>query len=327
MDTTRWAMVGTGLMLQLIGRDLGLTENVEPRVIVSRTQERADEAAKEFGFAEGSADFEAVLERDDIDVMYIATPHSLHFEQAMAALSAGKHVLVEKAMTTNAARTRDLCSFAQSRGLFAMEAMWMAFNPAIVEMRRRVAEGQIGEVQSVQATFAFAVPYRADHRLWAQNLAGGSTLDQGVYTLSLAQMMLGTPTSVTARGTLIEGVDADVLTTLDYGSGKYAVCSNGLVSWSPCSAFVSGSTGCFEIPGAFWSADRFLQRMPGQGPIGPVEEFTYEREGMGYVPMLRAVSAAILNGQTQLDQRTHADSIAVAETMDEVLRQVHTGAG
>lgn len=318
-------MVGTGLMLELIGRDLGLTENVEPRVIVSRTQERADEAAREFGFAEGSADFEAVLGRDDIDVVYIATPHSLHFEQAMAALAAGKHVLVEKAMTPSADRTRELCEFAQSKGLFAMEAMWMAFNPAIVEMRRRVTDGQIGDVQSVQTTFAFGVPYQADHRLWAQSLAGGSTLDQGVYTISLAHMMLGAPASVEARGTLIEGVDADVLTTLGYDSGRYALCANGLVSWSPCSAFVAGTKGCIEIPGPFWSADRFLHRRPGSGPIGPVEEFTYEREGMGYVPMLRAVSAAILDGRTQLDQRPHSDSIAVAETMDEVLRQVHAG--
>lgn len=319
-------MVGTGLMLQLIGNDLGLTENVEPQVIVSRTQARADEAAREYGFAEGSSDFEAVLERDDIDVVYIATPHSLHFEEAMAALAAGKHVLVEKAMTPSAEHTRELCKFAQSRGLFAMEAMWMAFNPAIVEMRRRVAAGDIGEVHSVQATFSFAVPYQADHRLWAQNLAGGSTLDQGVYTLSLAHMLLGSPTSIDARGSLIEGVDADVLATLGYDNGSYAICSNGLVSWSPCSAFVAGTKGCIEIPGAFWSADRLLHRLPGQGPLGPVDEFTYEREGMGYVPMLRAVSAAILDGRTQLDQRTHADSIAVAEIMDDVLRQVHSAA-
>ena len=103
MERTRWAMVGTGLMLRLIGHDFGRTENVDARVIVSRTKERADEAAAEYGFAEGSADFDAVLRRDDIDVVYVATPHSMHFEQAMAALDAGKHVLVEKSMTPSAA--------------------------------------------------------------------------------------------------------------------------------------------------------------------------------------------------------------------------------
>jgi predicted dehydrogenase len=323
MDNTRWAMVGTGLMLQLIGRDLGLTENVDPKVIVSRTQQRADQAANEFGFAEGSADLASVLERDDIDVVYIATPHSLHFEQAMAALRAGKHVLVEKAMTPSAARTQELCEFAQSRGLFLMEAMWTAFNPAIVEVRRRVAAGAIGDVRFVHANFCFAVPYDANHRLWAKGLAGGSTLDQGVYTLSLAHMLLGAPDSITARGTVLHGVDADVVATLSYGDGRQALCVNGLQSWTPLTAFIAGSDGCIEIPGPFWSPDGFIQRQTGPLQSGAIDECKYEREGMGYVPMLRAVSSAILNGQTQLEQRTHAESIAVAQSMDEVLRQMH----
>lgn len=310
-------------MLQLIGRDLGLTENVEPRLIVSRTQQRADQAAREFGFAEGSADFEAVLARDDIDVVYIATPHSLHFDQAMAALSAGKHVLVEKAMTPSAARTRTLCEFANERGLFLMEAMWTAFNPAIVELRRRVTAGDIGVVQSVHANFCMGMPYDAGHRLWVRELAGGSTLDQGVYTLSLAHMLLGAPTSISAQGTVLHDVDAEVVATLGYDDGRHAVCTNGLISWSPLSAYISGSTGCIQIPAAFWNADTFLHRRPGPDLSADVEEFTYEREGRGYVPMLRSVSNAILDGRTELDQRTHAESIAVATTMDEVLRLVH----
>ncbi len=317
-------MVGTGLMLELIGRDLGLTENVDPQVIVSRTQDRADEAARQHGFASGSADLAAVLDRDDIDVVYIATPHALHFEQATAALNAGKHVLVEKAMTPSAAHTRELCELARSRGLFLMEAMWTAFNPAIVELRRRVAEGQIGDVQMVEANFCMSMPYDSDHRLWAKDLAGGSTLDQGVYTLSFAHMLLGAPSSIAATGTVLHGVDADVVACLGYTSGQQAVCANGLLGWSPLSAFVAGSLGCIEIPGAFWNADRFLhRRSTGQGLNVTIDEFTYEREGMGYVPMLRAVSSAILDGRTQLAQRSHAESIAVAEIMDEVLRLVH----
>jgi predicted dehydrogenase len=323
MNTTRWAMVGTGLMLQLIGRDLGLTENVEPQIIVSRTQQRADQAALEFGFAEGSADLDAVLARDDIDVVYIATPHSLHFEQATAALSAGKHVLVEKAMTPTEASTRNLCQLARERGLFLMEAMWTAFNPAIIELRRRVEAGDLGEVRSVQANFCIGVPFDAGHRLWARQLAGGSTLDQGVYTLSLAHMLLGAPTSIAARGTVLHDVDAEVVATLGYDDGRQAVCISGLTSWSPLNAFVAGSKGYIEIPGAFWNADGFRHRQPDRGPSAAAEEFTYQREGNGYVPMLRAVSNAVLEGRTEHEYRTHAESIAVAATMDEVLRLVH----
>lgn len=322
MAQTRWAMVGTGLMLQLIGHDLGLTENVDARVIVSRTQERADAAAREYGFAEGAADFDAVLERDDIDVVYIATPHTLHFPQAMAALDAGKHVLVEKSMTTSAALTRELCAHAQAKGLFAMEAMWTAFNPAIIEIRRRVANGDLGEVKLVEANFCTAPEYRPDWRLWAKDLAGGSTLDQGVYTLSLAHMIFGAPQTITARGTVMHEVDAEVAATLDYASGARALAVNSLRTMSPLTAFVSGSAGSIAIDPAFWATTGFTHFRPGAAGQTESERFTYEREGGGYVPMLRAVSNAILAGKSEHELRSHAETIAVAETMDEVLRQV-----
>ncbi len=322
METTRWAMVGTGLMLRLIGKDFALTENVDLRVIVSRTKERAEEAAKEFGIPEGSADLDQVLSRDDIDAVYIATPHSLHFEQAMSALKAGKHVLVEKSMTANASQTRELCAFAKSRGLFAMEAMWTAFNPAIIEFRRRIADGAIGDVQLVSANFCINAPFREDGRLWVKDLAGGSTLDQGVYTLSLAHMVLGTPSSITATGTVMHGVDAEVAATLDYESGQRALCLNSLRAISPLTAFVAGTTGVLELAPSFWSTDSFVQRGVTDTGWGEADEFTYEREGGGYVPMLRAVSAAIMAGQTEHPLRTHAETAAVADSMDEVMRQV-----
>lgn len=317
MAGTRWAMVGTGLMLDLIGRDFALTENVELKVIVSRTQARADEAAQKFGFPEGSGNFDAVLGRDDIDVVYIATPHTEHLPQALAALDAGKHVLVEKPMTPSAADTRTLCEAAAARGLFAMEAMWMVFNPAIIEARRRVADGAIGEVQFLHANFSFAMPYTAGWRMWEKSLAGGSTLDQGVYTLSLAHLFFGAPSSITARGTVLHEVDAEVATTLDYASGQRAVSLTGLRGQSPLDAYLGGTAGSVHIEGPFWATDGFAQRGLSS------DDFTYPREGGGYVPMLRAVSQAIADGRTEHERRTHADTIAVAETMDEVLRQVH----
>jgi predicted dehydrogenase len=327
MEKTRWAMVGTGLMLRLIGRDFSLTENVDMRVIVSRTKERAAEMAEHYGFPDHSADLESVLARDDIDVVYIATPHSLHFEQAMAALRAGKHVLVEKSMTTTAAQTRELCEFATSQSLFAMEAMWTAFNPAIVELRRRIEEGAIGDVQLVSSNFCINAPFRSDWRLWAKDLAGGSTLDQGVYTLSLAHMILGAPSAITATGTVMHGVEAEVEAVLDYLSsddapGPRALCLNSLRAVSPLSAYIAGTTGVIEIPGSFWNADGFVQRTPGTSGWTESDTYTYEREGAGYVPMLRAVSASILAGHTEHNLRSHAETIAVADSMDEVMRQV-----
>lgn len=321
MKQTRWAMVGTGLMLRLIGRDLRLTENVEARVIVSRRRETADAAAAEYGFAEASDDFEAVLRRDDIDVVYIATPHSEHFRLGMAALAAGKHILVEKPMTISSQQTRDLCEFARRQGLFAMEAMWTAFNPAIIEMRRRVAGGAIGNVRLMHANFGLSIPYDAKARIWAKELAGGSTLDQGVYTLSLAHMLFGTPTTIVATGSVLERVDAEAVVTLGFPGGERAVCVNGLRAATPMTAYIAGDRGHIALPQPFWAPAAF-QQVPCDPTQGEVDQFSFAMEGSGYVPMLRGVSAAVLDGQTQHPLRTHAESIAVAETMDEVLRQI-----
>jgi predicted dehydrogenase len=318
-------MVGTGLMLRLIGHDFRLTDNVDLQVIVSRTRARADASAAEYGVPEGSDDFEAVLRRDDIDVIYVATPHPLHFPMAKAALEAGKHVLVEKPMTMNAADTRELSAIATREGRFLMEAMWTAFNPAIIELRRRVAEGAIGEPALVEANFCTAPPFDPESRIFAKDLGGGSVLDQGVYTLSLAHMLFGKPTRVVAVGVAEHEIDLEATVLLEFPGNKRAVCASSLRGLSPLSAFVTGSTGGIDIPGAFWNASGFKQFVADGGSTAVVDEFTYEREGSGYVPMLRAAGQAILDGKLQHELRTHAESIAVAETMDEVLRQVLAG--
>jgi predicted dehydrogenase len=316
-------MVGTGLMLELIGRDFALVEDVTLRVIVSRTAERARKAAAEFGIPESSGDFEAVLARDDIDVVYIATPHSEHFRQAMAALVAGKHVLIEKPMTPSAALTRELCTFAESRGLFAMEAMWTAFNPAIIELRARIAAGLIGDVNLVQTNFCFSVPYQPEARLWNPLLAGGSTLDQGVYTLSVPHMILGTPNRITATGTVAHDVDTETVVMLDFDSGARSLCVSSIRSDGTLSAVVAGSKGSIEINGPFWSPNGFVHRSGSAFPGMPADTVTFELEGAGYVPMIRAVSQAIADGRTEHELRNHADTIAVAETMEAVLAQIH----
>lgn len=325
MQQTRWAMVGTGLMLKLIGNDFRQTENVDLKVIVSRSQETADAAAAEYGISEGASNYAAVLDRDDIDVIYVAAPMSEHYDMAMAAIDAGKHVLVEKTMTSNATLTRQLCAAAEAKGVFCMEAMWTAFNPAIIEARRRATAGDLGEVNLVHANFSLRAPADLSHRLWRPELGGGSMLDQGVYTHSLAHFFLGAPSSISAKGTIEHGVDAEVASTLGYSHGARALLLNGLRAFSPMTAFVGGTESVIDFKSAFWSTTGFRHMKVKNPARVEIEEFSFEPEGGGYVPMLRAVSNAILEGKTEHELRTHAESIAVAETMDEVLRQVHAG--
>ena len=322
MNKIKLAMVGTGRMLDLIGADLHLVEDLIPQVVVSRSAEKAALAATKFNFVDSSGDFEATLKRDDIDLIYIATPHSEHFELAMKALEAGKPILVEKAMTTSSLQTEKLLTYAKTKNLFAMEAMWTAFNPAIVETKKIVTSGVLGGELRLLANFCMAPEYRPESRLWAKRLAGGSTWDQGVYTISLAQMLFGQPISITAKGIVRHDVDAEVLTTLEFANGNRAICLTSLLAFGSNDAVIFGNRGTIHIDPMFWGTKGFSKIIRSGSQIEAIDRFEYKKEGAGYVPMLREVCEAIKAGKTEHPLRLHSETISVAKTMDAVLNQV-----
>lgn len=318
--TINMAMVGTGRMLELISKDLYLTEGLAPKVIVSRTESKAKWAADSFGFPEHSDNYQRVLERNDIDLVYVATPHSEHFALAMQAIEAGKNILVEKAMTTNSYETAKLLQAARAKNLFAMEAMWMAFNPAIIKAKEILNEGLLGENLRLSANFCMAPPYRATSRLWAKDLAGGSTLDQGIYTISLAQLLFGSPLKISSHGLIKHGVDAEVVTSLEFFKGQRAQCISSLLAFGSNDAVIFGNKGRIHIDPMFWGTKGYTFTTYTSSGTENVTRFDYLKEGAGYVPMLRAVVEAIQQGKTEHPLRSHTETISVASTMDEVLR-------
>ena len=137
--------------------------------------------------------YEALVEDPQVDAVYVATPHPMHHEDALLALRAGKHVLVEKPFTMNAAEAEELVAEARARGLFLMEAMWTRFLPHIAEIRRLLAEGALGEIVTVTADHGQWFAEDPAFRLFAPELGGGALLDLGIYPVSFASMVLGTP--------------------------------------------------------------------------------------------------------------------------------------
>ena len=194
----RWGIVGTGGISRTTVGDLHLTENVDLVAVASRTAAAAEAFATEHGVPRWHGSYEALFADDGVDVVYIGTPIGTHAEVARAALLAGKHVLLEKAFTTTGGEARELAALAAAQGRFLMEAMWMRFNPVIRRLLAEVADGVVGEVRTVQASFGFPPPPGAIH--WRQDLGGGALLDMGVYPLTFAQLLLGEPGSVEATG-------------------------------------------------------------------------------------------------------------------------------
>jgi predicted dehydrogenase len=327
--TIRWAVVATGGMARAMVEDFHLISDAEIKVIVSRTQARADEAAREWNIAEGSSDYDSVLKRSDIDAVYIATPHVFHFEQSKRALEAGKHVLVEKPITMNANEARELQTIAKRSGKFLMEAMWMVFSPAIVEALLLAKSGALGTVTFVEANFGVAFDFdrskAATSRLWNRKLGGGTLLDQGIYPISLAHELFGKPIESHVRGDIGEtDIDIEAAMVLEFAGGERAALSSSMRNHTPLNASISGDKGFIEIESPFWAppAIRKLTRDPKTQRILTDEREGFIKEGNGYVPMLREVHRAIKSGATEHPMRTLDQSISVMENIDGLLADI-----
>ena len=322
--TPRWGIVGTGRISASTVGDLRLAENVDLVAVASRTTANAEAFAAEHDVPRSYGDYDALFAAEDVDVVYLGTPISTHAELARRALLAGKHVLVEKAFTTTAAEAEELAALATERGRFLMEAMWMAFNPAIRRLLDEVAEGAIGDVRTVQGSFGFPSPPEAI--IWRPDLGGGALLDRGVYPLTLAQLLLGRPDSVQAMGEMRDdGLDVTVSVFLRYAEGRLANALTSVAEFVGVGASVGGTKGIVTLDPPFHMTETFSVVEP---PFGAPRTVTEPREGNGYVPMFRAVSEAVAAGLLEHPWRPLCDTIEVLETIDEVRRQLSaTGEG
>ena len=330
MTKIRWAMVGTGLMADLIVRDFALCDNTELVAIVTRDAERAKPKFAGWGIDPVPLleSLDEALADPEIDLIYVAAPHSEHFWMTKAALEAGKHVLCEKAFTMDANEAEELVRLAQSRGLFLMEAMWTKFNPLMNELKRRVEAGEIGELKLIETHFGFNRPYDESHRLFDAKLGGGSTLDQGVYTTSVIDWFAGsTVKAMLSRGeTYPNGTDAQAVTEFHYENGVIGVGASALNATFGTTARIAGSDAYIDIDGPFWSPVSATIYRFGENDELLAERVEVAKDGAGYSHMIRAVSQSIIDGKTECEVRSHEESIRIMGLLDEIRAQVRANA-
>lgn len=320
----RWALAGTGWMARRAMPDLDLTENARVVAIGSRTQAAADHFAAEHGVPKAFGDFDRMLADEEIDLIYICTTHSSHFSLAERAIRAGKHVLCEKALTVNAAQARRLGQLAEDHGVFLMEAMWMKFNPMIRALQETIASGAIGPVRYIHAGCGFVGPPDPSHRLWSADDGGGALLDLGIYPITFAHLFLGKPDQLTVVGAVREdGLDTKAMLTLSKGDAVAHLAASIEHAIAP-SAMIAGETGFITITArTFWACDSFNVSAVGGTPR-PSEPTTFVSpiEGFGYVPMFRATSAAVLEGQMQSTTHPLTATVDVLEVIDQARRRL-----
>ncbi|MEU9054764.1 Gfo/Idh/MocA family oxidoreductase [Streptomyces sp. NPDC048384] len=333
--SVRWGILATGGIAAAFTADLVAASqsgsaagpDAEVVAVASRSQESADAFAERFGIPRAYGDWNALAEDGDIDVVYVATPHSAHRVAAGLCLEAGRNVLCEKAFTLNAREAGELVALAKARGSFLMEAMWMYCNPLIRRLKALVDDGAIGEVRHVQADFGLAghlLPEARNgtlppsHRLRDPAQGGGALLDLGVYPVSFAQLLLGEPSDVTARSMLsAEGVDLQTGALLSWDSGALASLHCSIVGGTATAASVTGSGGRIDIPHGFFFPDRFVLHRDGRDP----EEFTADPAD-GPRNSLRHEAAEVMRalraGETESPLVPLDGTLAVMRTLDAI---------
>jgi predicted dehydrogenase len=254
----RWGIVGTGLIANGFAEDLRATDSGRVVAVGSRSRESADRFGDRFDIPNRHVSYDALVGDPEVDVVYVATPHPMHHDNALLALEAGKPVLVEKPFTMNAAEARDLVASARSRGLFLMEAMWTRFLPHIAEVNRLLDEGALGELVTVTADHGQWFAKDAGFRLFAPELGGGALLDLGIYPVSFASMVLGKPDRITALITpAFTGVDGQTSMVFGYASGAQALLNCTLSAATPMRAAIAGTEARIEIEGVFYAPTAF----------------------------------------------------------------------
>ena len=315
----RWGVLAPGRIAAAFVTAVSRYTRQQVVAVGSRSPERASAFAAEHGIDRAVGSYQELVEDPAVDVVYVASPHSEHAAQAGLAIAAGKHVLVEKAFTRDAAQARELVAAARDAGVLAVEAMWTRFLPQTDVLARLLADGVLGEVTTVLADHGQHFTFDPRSRLFAPELAGGALLDLGVYPISFASFVLGAPDSVVATGSRTDtGVDAQVSMALTAGRAQ-ACLNTTLLAGTPTTASVSGTAGSVEFTGPFYApASMILTTADGRA----VREPDPVAGHLGLCFEAAHVAQLIADGATESPLLPLAETVRIMETLDEIRCQI-----
>ncbi len=315
MRKFRWGILGTGSIARQFVRGLNSVPEAEVLAVGSRSEASAAKFADKRNIPRRHASYQALASDPDVDVVYIATPHPFHAENATLCLEAGKAVLCEKPFCVNAAEAERVVGLAREKGLFLMEGMWTRFFPLMGEVRRLVSEGALGEVRMLNVDFGFRADPDPASRLFAPGLGGGALLDVGVYCVSFASMVLGRPSGSVGISHLGEtGVDEQASIGLEHEGGRLANLSIGIRTTTPQEATIIGTEAYARIHAPWWRPESMTISRPGEED--ETVEVPVTGNGFGYeaAEVMRCLEA----GKTESEIMPLDETVSVMKTMDSI---------
>jgi predicted dehydrogenase len=314
----RWGILGCGNIAAKFASDLQYVTDAELIAVGSRNKQVADEFAKKFSATHSHGSYEELVTDKDVDVIYVASPHGLHFEHVLLCLKNKKAVLCEKAFAINQRQAKEMIAEAKRQNIFLMEALWTKFLPHYQVVQQMIGDKKLGEIKSMLINFGFIPRSPIAARIYDPKLGGGTLLDIGIYNVFTVLSVLGRPDSIEASMTpAATGVDEQCAATFQYNNGAVAQIFSSFSSNLATDAHINGNKGRIHLTHRFYSPATIIEYFPDFIDSKQIISFN-EEAGFGYQYEARHVCECLRNGLTESPVMTHADTLLIMETLDRI---------
>lgn len=252
--TYNWGIIGPGKIAHTFAEGLKFTSNAKIKAVASRSQDRADAFAQGYQVEKSYQGYANLVNDPDIDIVYVATPHTEHFDNTMMALENGKAVLCEKPLAINTSEVKTMIETAKKNNVFLMEALWTRFLPSTIKLEELLSNKIIGQIQMVKADFGFVGNKDPEWRLFNKELGGGSLLDVGIYPLFLTKLILGNPSNIKAFAKIgTTGVDDHCSVIMKFADKVLAEVYCSIVTDTETIATIYGTEGKIVVNRRFFT--------------------------------------------------------------------------
>jgi predicted dehydrogenase len=320
----RWGIVGPGW---IAGEFVGAVQRHTTQrfvAVASRSSERGTKFAAAHGIEHVVGSVAELVARPDVDAVYVATPQNDHLASGLAAIAAGKHVLIEKPIALNAAEAQQLADAGRAAGVLVMEAMWSRYLPQSSILTQLLEDGVLGDIAALQADHGQRIDGGPEHRLFRPELGGGALLDLGIYAVQFASMVLGAPRRVTAVGSMTSsGVDAQSTLVLEHGGAAVSTLSTTILARTPTVASIAGSDATLTFDSAFYRPTSFTLAGAAHGSASLSWADDY---GLEFFDALSweatAFASYVGEGRTESPLHTLDETVSILRIIDDARSQL-----
>ncbi len=318
MNKTKWGILGLGKIAGKFAKGLKEVEDAELYAVASREAEKAETFKKDHTTTKAFDSYEAMLKDEDLDVVYIATPHVFHHRQTLLCLQHKKAVLCEKPFAMNKAEVEEMIATAKKENVFLMEALWTQFLPHFKYLTKITESGEYGKIKNLKANFGFPAPFDKNKRLFNKQLGGGSLLDIGIYPIFLALSLLGKPDKISAKATIGQtSVDENCYVLFGYKNQVEAELESSIIKKLDTTAVIQFEKATVLVNTRFHEPSSIKITTPNSEEL---KEF--EVTGNGYEFEAAHVQKMLSEGRKESTDMTFEKSLQLIELLDTVREKI-----